>query len=312
MTGFDKSDIELSGSASADANVIVFAPPNLNTTSRTFTVTVTTGGMLSVSIPENRVIDTSSNSNTESNTYTVTIDTTPPEYISSVTTDAITITITADRPLMGPADKADFTVSDYMASDNTEPVNTVSDVTVSGGVIILTVETPITLDDTPGVSYTDGTITDDIITDAGGNALAAFVPQRVENTLRTDPLTVTITGDDTPDGGTTIRDTVSYTATFNKVVTDFVAADITVSGTASGTASDDTLEVSSVAPESGGIRYTFDVEATSDGTITVSVPENMVTDAAGKGNTASAEYTVTLDITVPIGTFVHSIGEFQS
>ena len=309
VSGFDKSDILLDGQASADADVFVFPLEDFNTPSRTFTVTVTTGGMLSVSIPENRVIDTSSNSNTESNTYTVTIDTTPPEYSSSVTTDAITITITADRPLMGPADKADFTVSDHMASDNTEPVNTVSDVTVSGGVIILTVEPPITLDDTPGVSYTDGTITDDIITDAGGNALAAFVPQPVLNTLRTDPLTVTITGDDTPDGGTTIRDTVSYTVTFNKVVNNFDAADITVSGTASGTASDDTLEVSSVAPESGGIRYTFDVEATSDGTITVSVPENMVTDAAGKGNTASAEYTVTLDITVPIGTFVHSIGD---
>ena len=45
--------------------------------------------------------------------------------------------------------------------------------------------------------------------------------------------------------------------------------------------------------------YTFDVVTTGDGTVIVTIPANVATDAAGNDNTASATYTVTVDTTGP-------------
>ena len=294
---FTKSDIVLSGTVDADISEFT-AFPEEDIVRYTFTVTVDDDmdGTVIVSIPANVLIDASGNKNEASNIYTVIVDTTPPEYDSSVTTDANTITITADKLLVGTADAADFTVS-----DNTTLENTVSNVTVSGGVIILTVETSMMSGDEPIVSYEYDTMTDDIITDAGGNELAAFMDRGVTDILSTLPLTVSVAGS-VLDGSITTSDTVSYTVTFSKVVTDFDKNDITLSGTASG----GTPVLSNFA--GSGAVYTFDVEADSDGTLTVLVPAAMATDAQNRDNSESNEYTVTFNIVVRIATFVDTIG----
>ena len=208
------SDIVLSGTA--DAAISEFTEfPEEDIVRYTFTVTVDRSGTVSVFIPEDMLIDASHNGNEASNTYTATVNIDPPQYMSSVTTDANTITITADKLLIGHADTTDFTVS-----DNTVLDNTVSNVTVSGGVIILTVETSMMSGDEPIVSYEYDTMTDGTITDAGGNKLAAFMDRGVTDILSTLPLTVSVAGS-VLDGSITTSDTVSYTVTFNKVVTDF-------------------------------------------------------------------------------------------
>ena len=304
---FTKSVIVLSGDASTDATVtapteaVVTTPAGITFTEYTFTVTATMGGTLTVFIPVNSVTDIFGNQNILSDTYTVIINPMLPRYDSSETTDASTITITADRPLMGIADADDFTVSVNAISDNP-----VSEVTVSGSTIILKVETPITSVDTLTVSYTDKIIDNNIITDVAGNALEMFSLEDVDNTpLSALPLAVTVTSS-VPNGATIIGDTVSYTVTFNKVVADFDVNDITVSGTASG----GMLAASDFNSESG-VRYTFTVTApTPNGTITVSVLAGVATDALDNTNTntASNTYTVTVDINAPIATFVNSIG----
>ena len=91
---------------------------------------------------------------------------------------------------------------------------------------------------------------------------------------------------DAPNGGTHNSDTISYTATFSEDVTDFVASDITVSGTASG----GTPTVSNFAGT--GTTYTFEVAVTSGDTVTVSIPKLAASDAGHNFNMASDEYTV--------------------
>ena len=97
---------------------------------------------------------------------------------------------------------------------------------------------------------------------------------------------------DAPNGGTHNSDTISYTATFSEDVTGFVVSDIAVSGTVSG----GTPTVSNFA--GSGITYTFEVAATSGGTVTVSVPQLAASDAGHNFNRASGEYTVTVAVPV--------------
>ena len=105
--------------------------------------------------------------------------------------------------------------------------------------------------------------------------------------------TVAINNADSTDGGTVNTATVSYTATFNEDVTGFDVADLTVTGTAS-----DGAPVASNLVGSGA-SYTFDVATTSDGTVIVSIPENVAADLVGNQNTASNTYTVMVDAEIP-------------
>ena len=105
--------------------------------------------------------------------------------------------------------------------------------------------------------------------------------------------TVAINNAGSTDGGTVNTATVSYTATFNEDVTGFDVADLTVTGTAS-----DGAPVASNLVGSGA-SYTFDVATTSDGTVIVSIPENVAADLVGNQNTASNTYTVTVDAEIP-------------
>ena len=292
VTGFDSvSDLDISGTATRSS---VSAPTRDGAINHTFTVTTTSDGTVTVFIPAGKLEDLSENPNTKSNTHTITVDTEVPEFSSAQVVSPTQIEITISERVSGTAETTEFAVPGYK----------VSGVAVSGDTITLTVDPPITFnDDALTVTFSGNNVTD-----IAGQVLAFSTPPRtVVNELEDAPLTVTITGD-TPNGGTGTRDTVSYTATFNKVVTDFDETDITVSGTASGTASDDTLEVSNFVAESGGTRYTFDVVATSGGTVIVSIPGGVATDAANNLNEPSDPYTVTRDILIPLAVFTDTIG----
>ena len=284
VTGFTASDISISGTASGGSLAISnFAGDQRD---YSFDVETASDGTVVVRIPENTAIDAANNGNMASSTITVTVDTAPPTVKSIKTTSATTIAITAFDPLGGFARATDFTVSG----------NNVSDAAITGSIITLTVETAIASTDAPTVSYRGSSIHDGI-----NNALGTFDDMPVTNTLSEIPLTVTITATGTPDGGTHDTDTISYVVTFNKVVTDFAASDIDISGTAAG----GSPTISNFA--GSGIRYTFDVTTIFDGTVMVSISEDAATDMAGNGNAASGVYTVTLDILVPIGISVNFI-----
>ena len=230
-------------------------------------MTVTGDGTLEVSIAAGATADAAGNGNTASNVYTVTVDTERPEFSSAEATDASTITVTADDTLEGTAENVDFTVSSNMVH------NPVSGIEISGNTVILTVETPITSSDTSlTVSYDGNTITDDL-----GNLLVPSDDLTVSITsLSALALAVDVTVDGIPNGGTSTSNTASYTVTFNKVVADFVQSDISLTGTASG----GSPTISGFA--GSGNVYTFNVVATNDGTLVVSIPAGMATDEDGK------------------------------
>jgi cyclophilin family peptidyl-prolyl cis-trans isomerase len=93
----------------------------------------------------------------------------------------------------------------------------------------------------------------------------------------------------TSSAGTITRNTpIPFTATFSDDVTGFTQTDITVTN---GT-------IASFATTSGRV-YTFNVNPTANGAVTVSIPPNAGQSAAGTGNTASPLFSITFDNTPP-------------
>ena len=146
-------------------------------------------------------------------------DTTVPTIVAAVTSDANTIVLTASEFLARTAATPVFTV----------PGNTVTGTVILGTTVTITVDTQISLGDTPTINYAVG----GAITDAAGNALAAFAALPVTNNVddATPPNWQCITNADIADGDTTLTDTTaSYTVTFNEpVAAGFDVADIIIS-----------------------------------------------------------------------------------
>ena len=300
VSGFENSnDITLGGTATAT----VSAPTAINGTDYTFVVTSTADstsandGTVTVSIPANAVSDAAENDNAASAPYTVTIDT---------VVSGVQIT----------------TITDH---DGTQNDNTIRYSAVFGEIVTDFVLADIEVSGTAsnnapgasnfsgsGLSYTfdvvaagDGTvivmIPANMALDRAGNGHTASNTYTV--TVDTDAPTVGIVADGVVNGGSQTTDTVSYTATFSEEVVNFVVADIEVSGMASFGTPAVTNFVATNAPV-----YTFDVVTTSDGTVIVSIPENVAEDAGTNGNEASATHTVTVDTSIPSVTGVAATG----
>ncbi len=80
---------------------------------------------------------------------------------------------------------------------------------------------------------------------------------------------------------------IPVTVTFSEAVSGFVAGDVVVGNGA----------VSNFA--GGPAVYTFDVTPAADGLVTVDVAAAVANDAAGNGNTAAAQFSITYDTTAP-------------
>ena len=97
-------------------------------------------------------------------------------------------------------------------------------------------------------------------------------------------------------GDTVNATTLQYEVIFSELVSGFDVGEIRVTGTAA---------VTTASNFSGGVNGTgrffeFDVvRGNLDGTVIVSIAENIAEDAAGNGNTASGDYTLTIDTTPP-------------
>ena len=146
-------------------------------------------------------------------------------------------------------------------------------VTVSGG-DLANLDGDVTL----GLANTD-------FADDYGNVMNRTIPAGAQLTYTLDNAapTVTTTGPAGP-----VNAAFTATFTFSEPVTGFVMGDITVgNGTASNFSG-------------SGTTYTATITPTADGAVTVNVAQGVAADAAGNGNTAATQFSVTNDQTAPV------------
>ncbi len=224
----------------------------------TFTVTPTADGTVSVIIPADAATGTGGNGNLASVEVTRVFDSTAPV----VTADPLTTNSTTPT-LTGTVDDPTATV---VVTVNGEMVNA----TVTGTTWSATLTTPLA-DGTYDITVT--------ATDAAGN---------MGTTTLTDGLVVDATAPTVAIASTatdpTTASPIPITVTFDEAVTGFTDAGVTITnGTIANFVAVDAMV------------YTFDVTPTALGVVTVNVPANVATDAAGNGNTAAPEFSITFN-----------------
>ncbi|MEG4037710.1 Ig-like domain-containing protein, partial [Microcoleus sp. S36b_A4] len=260
VTGFIASDVNLTNSTISNFTG--------SGTTYTFTVTPTATGAVTVDIPAATAIDTAGNNNTAAAQLTRTADITAPTV--ALTSASPT---TTNAPFLVTATFSE-SVTGFIASDVNLTNSTISNFTGSGTTYTFTVnptaDGPVTVD-IPAARATDT---------AGNNNTAAT--QLVRTADATAP-TVALTSA----SPTTTNAPFLVTATFSESVTGFIDTDVTV---ANGTVSGFT---------GSGTTYTFTVNPTADGPVTVDVPAARATDTAGNNNTAATQLVRTADATVP-------------
>ena len=243
-----------------------------------------TDGTFSPSLPSNVAFDAAGNGNGPSSIIQITLDFTPPT--PSITTTASTLTNAETVPFKVNFDEdvPSFELDDITVTGTANGGSPAASNLVGSGSVY-------TFDVARGT--TDGTVTvsidADMLTDLAGNNNVAS-PSSVTVTIDTDNPGITAV----PANGTiTNANPVEFTITLTEnVVEDLTSGDITVTGTANG----GTPAISSF--EGSGNTYTFDVaRGSTDGTVTVSIAADTITDAAGNTNEAFAT-TVTIDTTV--------------
>ncbi|MEG4068354.1 DUF4347 domain-containing protein, partial [Microcoleus sp. Pol11C2] len=197
-----------------------------------------------------------------------TADTTPPTVSL---TSAAAATVTAAFPVTATFSES---TTNFIASDITVTNGTVSGFSGTGTTYNFTV-TP-TGQGTVTVNVPTGVATDA----AGNNNTAATALTRTFDSIAP---TVSLTSA----AAATVTAAFPVTATFSESTTNFIASDITVTnGTVSGFSGT-------------GTTYNFTVTPTGSGTVTVNIPANIATDAAGNNNTAATALTRTADTTAP-------------
>ncbi len=298
VTGFELSDITVSGTAG------VTSATNFAGSDNVYTFDVVKGssdGSVTVSIAAYVAEDSAGNDNTASNHYTLTIETTAPaveitstsgDSGSEVSAATLSYTATFDEDVTG------FELSDITVTG-----------TANGG-------SPVASNfQSTGASYTfdvvkgssDGTVTVSIAAnvaeDGAGNNNTASNDYTL--TIDTTGVSVTITSTSGVSGSIVSAATLSYTATFDEDVTGFGANDITVSGTAGVTSATNFAGSDNV--------YTFDVvKGSSDGSVIVSIAAGVTMDDVNNNNTASNDYTLTIDTTVPTVIITSTSGDSDS
>ena len=134
------------------------------------------------------------------------------------------------------------------------------------------------------------------------NSTHVLIADTGNDRVRVFNLPPTVTISSTPsDSEHVSSNTVYYDVLFSESVTGFHVSDLVISGTASGGSH-------VVSNFSGtGDRYIFDVVTTSDGTLTVSIPEDAAKDNTQNGNVASATHAITIDIITPVVTITADV-----
>ena len=274
-TTFTASDVSVSGGTVSD-------PLPADSTNGTFTFKISDirAGNLTVSIPEDGVLDLAGNGNIASNPYVIEIERTRPTPALSTTAsspvNASSITFTVD--FGEQVDTATFTPSDVSASSGT-----VSDPLPAGG---NNTEFTFVVSDLAAGNLTVF-IPEGGVLDPAGNGNTASDPYVVE-IKRPRPLPVISAAE----SFLTNAHSITFTVNFGVPVdtTTFTASDIS---TSAGTVSD-LLPANSIYTE-----FTFEASGLTAGNLTVFIPEGGVLDPTGNGNTASNLYVIEIEHTRP-------------
>ena len=273
---FAISDVSVSGGTASN-----LAQDGATTQRYTFTVTPASDGTITVTIPADSVTDQVGNSITASNVLRVTFDRTT--HVPALSTDADS-----------PTNAAFATVT----VDFGEPIDpatfAISDVSVSGGTASNLAQDGAT---TQRYTFTvtpasDGTITvtipADSVTDQVGNSITASNALQITFD-RTTHVPALSTDADSPTNAAFATVTVDFGEPIDPAT--FAISDVSVSG---GTASNLAQDGATTQ------RYTFTVTPASDGTITVTIPADSVTDQVGNSITASNALQITFDRTTHV------------
>ncbi|TGE12811.1 Ig-like domain-containing protein [Hymenobacter elongatus] len=213
-------------------------------------------------------------------TYTVTVT----DANGCTTTRSFTITqpapVTA-APVVTSPPHVSLTNDNTPTYAGTAPANATVNVFVDGTSIGTTTATAGgTFALTQPTALPDGTHTVNATATAAGLATSGSSNTNGFTVDATAP-TVAITSSTGTSGSTTSTSPIAFTITFSENVSGFVAGDVTVSnGSVSGFAG-------------SGTTYTFNVTPTANGAVTVNVPANVAQDAAGNGNTAATQFSIT-------------------
>ena len=272
-TTFTLDDISVTGGIASG-----LAQEGATTQKYTFTVTPSSDGQLTVTIPADRVKDLAGNSNTASGQLPVTFDRTAPGPTLSTDaaspTNAASVTVAVD--FGKPIDPATFTLDDISATGGTA-----SDLTHSSA------NQNFTFTLTPGADgEVTATIPADRVMDIADNDNTASNVLRVTFD-RTTPGPTLSTDAASPTNAASVTVTVDFGEPIDPAT--FTLDDISVTG---GTASD-------LTHSSANQTFTFTLTPGADGEVTATIPADRVMDIADNSNTASNVLRVTFDRTTP-------------
>ncbi|WP_232530000.1 Ig-like domain-containing protein [Rosistilla oblonga] len=268
VVGFDLADITVLGGVASALTTIDAASGRY-----ALTVTASSDGPVSVLIAAGAVPDAAGNRNVASETLVRTVDRTAPTPRLSTSVPTLTreaaFTLTVDFG----EDVSGFALADVIASNAT-----LSDLqSVGGGLFRMTAtagEGPVSFN-LPAATATDG---------AGNTNLAATpLALSVDTTGMTPTLSST---------AASVSNAASFDVTidFSEPATGFSLADLTVlNGTASNL----------VPVNAATGKYNVTITPTADGNVTVLLPANAATDAAGNGSLSASPLVRTYDGTAP-------------
>ena len=242
----------------------------VNDTSYAFDVVRESDGQINVFIFSGAVHDEEGNDSITSNAVIFTFDTTPPTVTGGTVPDGETIILDLSEPVTDNSTvNTDFTVS------GVESTPKVTTILFTDDTITLNLDSAITDDDAPQVSYTASTGT---IHDPATNRLANFADSPIFNGIDGTRPIPTLVGQITPEGA-------SFIVTFDEPVFGFNSTGITVTGSNTATVTE---------PVEDGIdTFTFNVlHGGSSGPITVLISEGAARDIKGNESVESNRITV--------------------
>ena len=231
----------------------------------TFTVTPTAPGAVTVNIAAGVATDAGSNGNTAATQFSITY--------APVTTAAPTVT----NPTNGSSDTD--TTPTYSGTAPNGSTVTVYVNGVSIGTVAANGAGNWSKTQSPALA--DGTYTVYATAQTTGQLVSANSNTNTFTIDNVDP-TVSISSSAGANGSTTSTNPIPFTVTFSENVSGLVISDITVSG---GT--------KSALTTVSGSQYTFTVTPGGAGLITVNIVANRADDAAGNGNTAATQFSIT-------------------
>ncbi|RWM05783.1 Ig-like domain-containing protein [Mesorhizobium sp.] len=284
-SGFDASDISVSGGSISGLTQDLAGDPSGKTYTATFTVDDNSTAPVSISVGANTFTDPVGNDNTASNTDTATVDT-----VNPTVTD-----VTASDLLITDADAGTFTIAvTFSEAMNTATAPTLSfapdvaaTLSLTGGAWNAAHTIYTATYDVADANVDTANVTVDVTgaLDAHGNAQQDYTPS-AEFSIDTVNPTVVI---GTDDNALKIGDVAHLTFTLSEASTNFTSGDVAVTG---GT-------LSNFA--GSGTSYTADFTPTpgSTTTATINVAGGTFTDAAGNNNIAATQLSMTVDTVAP-------------